>query len=122
MLNLQASGNVYGKRLTLVQINKTEGKRLFSEGKEIYLQSSNMSLFNMWQSVCAIKYDEVDCDSSIDAYNSDMLLNSTREEDQKIPVTKIRTSFYQFDSICNEYKYYNCDSERGNYIHFFKSI
>jgi len=24
-----------------------------------------------------------------------------------------------FDLMCNEFEYYNCDSERGSYIHFF---
>jgi len=24
-----------------------------------------------------------------------------------------------FDEICNAFRYYNCDSERGKYIHFF---
>lgn len=25
-----------------------------------------------------------------------------------------------FDAILNEYRYYNCDKERGRYIHFFR--
>ena len=24
-----------------------------------------------------------------------------------------------FDQVCDAYKYYNCDNERGKYIHFF---
>ena len=24
-----------------------------------------------------------------------------------------------FEKICNSYKYYNCDAQRGNYIHFY---
>lgn len=24
-----------------------------------------------------------------------------------------------FDKICNSYTYYNCDNERGKYIHFY---
>jgi len=27
-----------------------------------------------------------------------------------------------FETICNSYKYYNCDNYRGKYIHFFARV
>ena len=27
-----------------------------------------------------------------------------------------------FEAICNEFSYYNCDSERGRYVHFYIAI
>ena len=71
------------------QISKRTARKLFDDGKEIYFHSSNMSFDNMWQS--------------------------------PMPAYKNGCSFvgYTFDQVCSSYECYNCDSERGNYIHFF---
>jgi hypothetical protein len=38
-----------------------------------------------------------------------------------MPASKDGYSFngYTFDQVCNDYETYNCDNERGRYIHFF---
>ena len=76
-------------KCTIVQIAKQRARRLYEQGKTIYLQSCNMRFNNMWQSACPVSHE-------------------TRAWDEQT-----------FDSIVNEYTYYNCDHERGKYPTFF---
>ena len=71
------------------QISKRTARKLWDEGREIYLHSSNMMFDNVWQ--------------------------------HPMPAGKDYYSFvgYTFDQVCSSYKCYNCDNERGRYIHFF---
>lgn len=71
------------------QISKRTARKLWDEGREIYFHSSNMMFDNMWQ--------------------------------HPMPASKDGYTFvgYTFDLVCADYKYYNCDNERGKYIHFF---
>lgn len=93
MKHIQASGNLFGEWKTLKQINKTEAKKLFEQGTQIYLQASNMHPFGVWQSVCPVRQKQLMSD-------------------------EINT----FDDLTNSYKWYNCDNERGRYVHYYKSI
>lgn len=141
MLNIQSTGNFYGKTITLQQISKVAAKKLFSEGIEVYLQSSNMYPFGVWQSVCPIKLDTDQLNADIK--HNDFCINLYQEqvnnfiktneewsntlipdykEKVKTHQEKVINANSQFNTICNEYSYYNCDSERGNYIHFYKAI
>lgn len=74
------------------QISKRTARKLWDDGREIYFQSSNMRFDNVWQS--------------------------------PMPASKDGNSFvgYSFDLICCNYKSYNCDNERGKYIHFFIKV
>lgn len=74
------------------QIQKRTAKKLFEAGKEIFLHSSNMRFDNMWQ--------------------------------HPMPAQKNGYSFvgYSFEQICDSYECYNCDNERGRYIHFFVKL
>lgn len=38
------------------------------------------------------------------------------------PVLKGQSYDDNFDGLCNDYRYYNCDNERGKYIRFFVEI
>ena len=71
------------------QISKRTARKLWDEGREIYLHSSNMRFDNMWQHL--------------------------------MPAGKDYYSFvgYTFDQVCSSYETFNCDNERGRYIHFF---
>ena len=71
------------------QISKRTARKLWDDGREIYLHSSNMRFDNMWQ--------------------------------HPMPACKDGYSFvgYTFDQVCSSYETYNCDNERGRYIHFF---
>jgi hypothetical protein len=35
---------------------------------------------------------------------------------------KVIDAGLQFNTIVNEYSYYNCDGERGKYVHFYKKV
>lgn len=76
-------------KATIVQIAKQRARRLYEQGKTIYLQSCNMRFNGMWQSACPIDKE-------------------TRSWEEQT-----------FDSLVNEYTYYNCDQERGKYPCFF---
>ena len=80
----------YKFKCMIQQINKTAAKKYFDAGKAIFLQSSNMRFENVWQSPCEVTKERI-----VSYYDS------------------------SFEAFCNEYTYYNCDSERGKYIRFF---
>lgn len=141
MLKIQATGKIYGEVITLQQISKKEAAKLFADNQAIYLQSSNMMPFNCWQSVCPVKLDQDKLNADIkhnqfcvnlyteqvikfkaanEAWSNDLI--AQYEAKVKDHNSKVITAFTQFSSICNEYSYYNCDSERGKYIHFYKVI
>lgn len=141
MLNIQATGQLYGKTITLQQISKGEAKKLFKAGIEVYLQSSNMFPFGLWQSVCPIKLDTEQLNAdikhnefSINLYsaqvekftksNEDWSNNMIPDYQEKVNQykSKIIDTNSQFNSVVNNYSYYNCDNERGKYIHFYKAI
>lgn len=71
------------------QISKRKARKLWDEGREIYFHSSNMMFDCIWQ--------------------------------HPMPACKDGYSFvgYTFEQVCNSYEVYNCDNERGRYIHFF---
>ena len=112
MKNIVATGNLYGKTATVKQISKHEAKKLFSEGIEIYLQSCNIMPFGIWQSLCPIKFDQDRKDSSLEL---DRKLNA-----QNLPPSVIEDEIGQFQYLVNSYRWYNCDNERGRYVHFYK--
>ena len=91
---IQASGNLYGEWITLQRISKQEAKKLFENGTQIYLQGCKYHPFGVYQPVCPIIYDPQEADNTVN----------------------------QFDYLTNSYKWYNCDSERGYYINYFKKI
>ena len=138
MKNLQSTGNLFGQNITIKQISKAMAKKLFAQGIEIYIQSSNMYPFNMWQSVCPIKLDieqlnadismnewtinlyadqVKQCNDSADQWRKDMLPHY--ESDLNNCKNKVINALTQFGSVINNYKYYNCDNERGKYVHFY---
>lgn len=71
------------------QISKQKAKKLYDNGEMVFFQSSKMSFDGVWQSPMRAQKD-------IPAFSE-----------------------YSFETICNHYMYYNCDSERGKYIHFY---
>jgi hypothetical protein len=138
MRNIQATGNLYGQTVTINQVSKAKAKKLFAAGKEIYLQSSNMYPFNMWQSVCPIKLDneqlQADIRSnqfSIDLYSEQVEKFTKSNEDWSNPLiadyakkvsehkAKVIDANSQFEYNVINYSYYNCDNERGKYVTFY---
>ena len=81
--------NFYSNKLQckVKQITIRTAKKLFNQGKEIFLQSSNMHFESVWSGAMPLKKDT--------SFTSD------------------------FDYIVSDFKYYNCDNERGKRVHFF---
>lgn len=71
------------------QVNKTTARKLYEQGKTVYVMPCNMRFDNMWQSPCP--------------------MNKEREAD----------STDCFDGRIQHFIYYNCDSERGKYPCYF---
>jgi hypothetical protein len=92
MNQLTATGQLYGKTVTIKRISKAAAKKLFANGVEIYLQSSNFYPFGVWQSVCPIQKND------------------------------LAEKGYSFESATNSFQYYNCSSEQGRYVHFYTAI
>ena len=76
-------------KATIVQIAKQRARLLYEQGKTIYLQSCNMRFNTMWQSACPMSKESCQWEG------------------------------HTFDSLVNEYTYYNCDRERGKYPNYF---
>lgn len=80
-------------KASVLQVTKTQAKKLFEQGKTIYLRPSKMKFDNMWQSPLPFSIDQIKGE-----YNGDF---------------RKYVSFYE---ACN------CDRERGKYAHFFIQI
>lgn len=70
------------------RINKATARKVYDNGKTIFMQSCNIRFDSMWQSAC--------------------------------PITPDGTT--SFDSVVNAFQYYNCDSERGRYPHYYIEV
>lgn len=93
MLNIQATGLIYGETITVKQINKLTAKKLYNNGETIYMQTSNFAPFGVWQNLMTANVKE-DIDNTVN----------------------------QFEYLCDSFRWYNCDNERGKYIHFYQRI
>lgn len=114
MRNIQASGQLYGEQVTVKQISKRKAEKLFIEGKTVYLQSSNMHPFGVWQSLCPIQFDLSRKESSIELNN--------KLAAQNLPLSTLEDEKGQFEYLVNSYQWYNCDNERGKYANFYANI
>ena len=115
MRQLQATSQLYGKTVTLKRVSKAAAKKAFCNGVEIYLQSSNMYPFGVWQNVCPIKLDGEQLEADKNHYA--WCINGGYE----LPVTT-PTEENQFEYTVCDFKSYNCDGERGKYVSFFIAI
>jgi len=138
MLQLHATGQLYGKTVTLKKVSKAAARKAFCNGVEIYLQSSNMYPFGVWQSVCPIQLDEDQLISDIESNNwaIQFYTNSAKEQaaknepwmnnfvaeteaQAKKHAQKVISKETQFEDLVWNYASYNCDNERGRYVHFY---
>lgn len=141
MRNIVATGDMYGEAATLKQISKHAAKKAFAKGEEIFLQSSNMYPFGMWQNAYPVNFDKEALQSDIRhnnfcialysdevnlcrTSNEDWRKNMLAEYEEKLKqhTSKVINSDTQFEQILNSYSCYNCDSERGKYINFYIKV
>ena len=79
-------------RCRVRQVSKTRARRLYEDGKTIYMLACKMRYNNVWQSPCPMN--------------------------KKLRAWENHT----FDTIVNEFTFYNCDNERGKYPCFFVKV
>ena len=115
MRNIQQSGNLYGKWVTLKQISKRTARKLYASGEEIYLQSCNMMPFGIWQSVCPITPDQAHIDECDQPHYDFCLANN-------YPLPTKPSLEEQFNYHALNFSWYNCDNERGRYVSFYQKI
>jgi hypothetical protein len=115
MRHIQQSGELYGKHVTLTQISKKAAQKLFEAGKEVYLQSSNMTPFGVWQSVCPIELNQEELKSNIEHF--EWCKSKGYESKGYDP-----TAAGQFHERVANFRWYNCDNERGRYVTYYKVI
>lgn len=82
------------KKVRQVTIKKAE--TAYNSGKEVWMHSCNMRVDNPWQHPCKI--------------------NKKQTEDNAF------TNGSTFSQMVNDFKYYNCDGERGTYPIFFIEV
>ena len=71
------------------QIDKRVARKAYDAGYTIWLQPSNLIFDNVWHYPASV---------SKNGYSY---------------------SGYTFEQVCNYYQAFNCDAQRGRYIHFF---
>lgn len=74
------------------KINKAAALKRYAKGQPIFIQSSKMRPVNMWQPAIMLEI---------------------KPEEEEGP------AHAQLEKILNEFRYYNCDRERGLAIHFY---
>lgn len=80
-------------KASMLQVTKTQAKKLFEQGETIYLHPCKMRFDNVWQPPIPISID------------------------------RIKNEFgWDFGKYVNNFEVYNCDGERGKYTHFFIQI
>lgn len=75
--------------MTFQQINIRKAEKLYRDGVDIYVHPCNMLFDSVWQSP------------------------------YKMNIKDSMWGSENFNARINDYKYYNCDNERGKYPHFF---
>lgn len=76
------------------QVNRVKALRIYTEGGAVFFHPSNMRLHSMWSHPCRMQLTDLENIKGADRVKA-------------------------FENLENSFLYYNCDSERGRYIHFF---
>lgn len=77
----------------VMQVTSSKAKKAYESGKPIWLHPCNMRVNNAWQ--------------------KPMPTSKKRIEDNAF------TDRCTFENVVNDFRYYNCDNERGRYPIFF---
>ena len=80
-------------KASVLQVTKTQAKKFFEQGKTIYLLPSKMEFDNIWQSPLPFSISHLKGEPNWD-----------------------------FSKYIGFYEIYNCDRERGRWVHFFIQI
>ena len=98
MRNLEFTGNLYGEHLTIKQVSKPTAKKLYKQGKTVFLQSCKFHPIGVWSNAMPMNIKDGD------------IKPNWAESDTK------------FENRVNSFEYYNCSNEQGQYAHFYVAI
>lgn len=96
------------------RITKAQARKLFDAGKTIYLHTNKLSWNNPWQ-------NPMDMTKDFERERSEKELHQWNM-DNGYTTFNVGATVYerryieQFDERVNNYKFYNCDDERGNVV------
>jgi hypothetical protein len=86
------------------KINKTQALKLFTQGKDFYMNPCKCRMFNFWHTEILI-----DSKNTMKQYNYNNTENFSSDDYKEA-----------FNKLYNEFCYYNCnDTETGLYPHFY---
>ena len=94
MNNHTFSGQLNGKQITVKRISKKTAKKLFEQGKTIYVQSSNFKPFGVWSQAIDIN-NQKDC---------------------------FLSGVYSFEQYVKSFEQYNCSYQQGYYTSFYIEV
>ena len=99
------------------KITKGKARKLFNAGKEIFLHTNKLSWNNPWQNPMPIIIDRENEKSQLefDAFCKKLEAENPHLYGEDKPL-KPHKLISEFNSIVNNYSYYNCDNERGNVV------
>lgn len=86
--------SISNKKVKQVSIKSAE--KAYNDGKQLWLHPCNMRVNNLWQTPMPLNKADVDNNAF--------------------------TNGSSFKAMVNDYKYYNCDNERGKYPIFFVEV
>jgi hypothetical protein len=89
------------------KITKSQARKLFDQGKEIFLHTNKLSWNNPWQNPMALTKD-------FEREKSEQELIEWKVKNGYEPANYVGIS--QFEERINNFSYYNCDDERGNIV------
>ena len=89
MKNLEFTGDYFGEKITIKQVQKRTARKLFDAGETIFLQSSNFLPFGVWATCHAINKDGAPSDSFDAIVNNFEYYNCSNRE------TGLYTTFYR---------------------------
>lgn len=87
--------------------SKIQAKKAWEKGKIVYLQSCNMPANSVWQTPCPTRYD----DYKLAAARWEFEHNSNVWEGNVLDTA--------WGLMYNNWSYYNTDTERGLYAHYY---
>lgn len=82
----------YGNECEVMQVSKRKAEKVYNSNKNIWVHPCNMTINNVWQT----------------PYFFNKALLDTKYSDAPT-----------FDNLINQYQYYNCNNQVGNYPIFF---
>ena len=96
MRNLSFIGDLYGEKVKLIQIQKRAAQKLYDAGESVYLCPCKFVPLGVWNIGCLVS----------NKYNG--------HEDVTVDDNK------SFEHVVNSFSFYNCNSEAGLYITFYR--